>query len=642
MCGLFGWIKFSRALTDEEIFQAGAATELLAHRGPDAGGQWHSERFFAGHRRLKVIDLSDGAAQPFWSRNRRFLLLYNGEIYNYLEIRDELADEGVVFSTASDTEVFLAAFIRWGEKAFNRFDGMFAASIYDTHTGEHYLVRDHMGQKPLYYYIYGDGLIYASELRSLLSLNQFSWQLDRGNFLRYLSLSYYAWDNTPLQGVKKLLPGCYLKVEHCSASLIRYWDSLPGENLLDISPDEALLEVESLLTSSVGRCMRADVPVGVFFSGGVDSSLLLQLCLAGHDNVKAYSVAMTEPDYDEGAKAGLVSRHIGRHEHKAFTLTSEELRHTLMLFLSCQDEPHGDPGSVNALFLAKSCRDEITVALSGDGGDELFAGYETFKALRYEGFMTKAPAAAIAAMQGLAGRLLPGSDSYLSLQFKLLLFLQGFSANNALRFPLWLSTVSPAALSRLCPWEKKTFFDCQATADGGLFSPVLQMMAAMKGKSRQEQLLYYYQKYFMPEFVCMHTDRSAMQASLEVRSPFLSVPLVEFANRLPDRFKLHQGVTKVVLRKMMVRAGFPSRIAMQKKQGFTFPLARWLKSELKSSVNALVDSDDDLLDGLIDKKVLRRIIHAHFTNQRNYYRIIYNLICFEAWRRQYPQVRVSY
>lgn len=638
MCGLFGWLKFDEKLTEEEIRQARLATTSLMHRGPDDAGEWRQNNVFMGHQRLKILDLSERAAQPFWSSDRRYVVTYNGEIYNYIELREELHKLGVTFQTDSDTEVFLAAFIAWGIDAFSRFEGMFVAAIHDAQTNVHYLVRDHLGQKPLYFHKYGLGIVYASELRALLTLDYFNWRIDRDNFVRFLMNSYYAWDTTPLKEVKKLLPGCFLKIQNGHIEFKRYWDSVPGNGLLHVDMEEAVSEFEQLFERACRICMRSDVPYGVLLSGGVDSSLVLSSCLQNNPDVAAYSVAMGEKDYDESEKARTISRHLGVNNHQVYTLDHEALNQTFQRFLGNLDEPHGDPGFVNMLFLAQSCRNDITVALAGDGGDELFAGYAPFAGLPLVPFLKKLPPSAISLARSFARNGLSASDGYLSLQFKALAYLQGFPATDVMRYPLWLATLLPKDLGSLCPHQPQEFFDPSGDP-GTVFDFAGQVMSGLEEKSLVQQLLYFYQKVFLPEFVCLHTDRASMQFGFEVRSPFLLVSMINFANSLPDKVKLKGGVLKALLKCLMADGGFPAQILKQKKQGFTFPLARWLKSELKPWLDGL--AKEEAWDGLVDRGVLKTLVDEHLSGKRNHYRILFNLIVFNAWRNNFPLVRVT-
>jgi asparagine synthase (glutamine-hydrolysing) len=638
MCGIFGWISWRKGLGAKELIQARAATALLAHRGPDNQGEWHDDNVFMGHRRLNIIDLSAAANQPFEDAAGRYILSFNGEIYNYVEVRLELERLGFVSRTSSDTEVLLNALTHWGLDALKRCDGMYAAALHDRSSGEHILVRDPIGQKPLYYRITDDGVLYASELRSLLSLQQFSWKIDRAAFARYLMQSYYGWDETPIAGVHKLLPACCLRVTRDGARLERYWDSLPGENQLAIDEDEAIVEFCRLFGDSCTRSMRSDVPCGIFLSGGIDSSLVLSFCREANDDIRSVAVGMSEPDYDESSKAKMVSDHLSLTDHRMYLMDPQAIEKSLEAVLRSIDEPHADPGFVNAHFLAQHAHEHMVVALAGDGGDELFAGYAPFAGLRAATMLRHCPGIVLWLMRSAAGAM-RADDRYLGLQFKALAFLQGFPASDATRFPLWLSAAGLPDLRRLCPLQPADFFS-HSGESGSLFGYVEKMMEPMRGRTTQERLLYYYQKVFLPEFVCAHTDRASMQSSLEVRSPFLSLPLIEFANRLPERFKANGGRLKLLLRRVAARRGLPSAIVNQPKQGFTIPLARWLKSSLRPHAEALLEKDD-WGEGLLDRAAVRAIFDEHQSGKRNHYRLLYAFIVFRAWRSRFPELRVG-
>jgi len=638
VCGLFGWVSYKRSLGVAELTQCRAATALLAHRGPDYQGEWFDDHTYMGHRRLSIIDLSAAANQPVTDPSGRHIFIYNGEAYNYLELRAELEREGCTFQTDSDTEVFLTALLRWGRKTLTRVDGMFAAALHDKTTGEHLLIRDPLGQKPLYYFLTPDGVIYASELRALLSLNVQRWKIDRDAFLRYLMMGNYGWEDSPIVGIRKLLPGCCLRINRTGARIERYWDSFPGRDELDISEAEAIAEFDKLFDASCMRSMRADVPYGVFLSGGIDSSLVASYCRRTNPAVRTVSVAMSEQDYDESEKAATVNARLGIVEHHTVTMSRESVERSLTDVLVSLDEPHADPGYVNTHFLARSARRHMVVGLAGDGGDELFAGYAPFAGLGTASWLRHCPAPLFAVLRALA-RCIPANDRYLSLQFKAQAFLQGFPASEAMRFPLWLASIGMEELQRLCPGHEEVFFS-RYGGEGAIFGYVENMLASLQGRPLQQQLLYYYQKVFLPEFVCMHTDRAAMQSSLEVRSPFLSLPLIEFANRLPDRIKRQGSELKLLLRRVAARQGLPPEIVSQRKQGFTFPLARWLKTTLRGRADELLMSGE-WEEGLIDRSMVQRYLDDHMAGRRNNYRLLYNLMVFHAWRRNYPSLEVA-
>ena len=288
MCGIFGWLKFENNLSDDEINAARQAISSLKHRGPDDFGEWLKPKLYMGHQRLKILDLSQKAAQPFFDGDNQYALSYNGEIYNFIELREELQKEGFSFQTDSDTEVFLNAFIAWKTDAFIKMEGMFAAAIHNVKTGEHYLVRDHLGQKPLYFHSYDDGVVYASELRALLQLEDFHWTLDRDNFVRFLMASYYGGDKTPLKNIYKLLPGHFVRIKNQEVRTELYWDSIPGEQTFTTGIDEAVNKFETLFEKACKMCLRSDVPYGVLLSGGIDSSMSLRSSLKNESKRRCF------------------------------------------------------------------------------------------------------------------------------------------------------------------------------------------------------------------------------------------------------------------------------------------------------------------------------------------------------------------
>lgn len=640
MCGIFGWIKFNDSFSDQEIILARKALITLKHRGPDYQGDWTGENVFMGHCRLSIIDLNKEANQPFIENSGNLVLSYNGEIYNYLELKDELRKMGLNFRTVSDTEVLIKSFLLWNLSCFQRFDGMFAGAIQDCNKGRHYLFRDPLGQKPLYYYFYKDGLIYSSELRAILSIDKFDWKLDRDNFLKYLLNCYYILETTPIIGIKKLLPGCFMEIDIRTGDykINSYWESVPGEKTLDISFSEAGERFSELLDRSCEISMRSDVPVGVFLSGGIDSSLVMKSCRKYNPDIASFVVSMSEKDFDESEKAEKISDFLKISNKNKYVLDSFLIKNSLDEFFSFSDEPHGDPGFVNTFYLTKKCSSAIKVALSGDGADELFGGYLPFMVLRGEKIFGMMPKNIIEMLNYLSINILPCSDRYVDLKFRFLSFFQGFYGSEIARFPYWLSSLPSDMLGKLCPWKDKDYFN--GTGEKGtIFEDFHDLMYYVKGKTRIQQLLYFYQKVFLPEFVCLHTDRAAMQNSLEVRSPFMSCNIIDFANRLPDNFKVYKGEMKKILRYTLKRDGIPSSIYRQKKHGFTFPVARWLKTSIKPIMENLL-SENMWDSSFIDISYMNFLMNQHLSNRRNNYRILYNLMVFRKWLDKFPFVKI--
>ena len=633
MCGIFGWIQWQEELSNQDVLCARRATDSMVHRGPDASGEWCEGGVYMGHRRLSVIDLSDNAIQPFHSDDDRYVLTFNGEIYNYLELREELGREGYRFQSQSDTEVLLKALIAWDTRALNRLDGMFAGAFHDRKTARHVLFRDPLGQKPLYYCSDDRGLIYASEVRAFQELSDRTWRIDREAFRRYLVNAYYVADTSPFQGVRKLLPGMLIESVDGTVRSERWWDSIPGQDTIKVDAIEAAEEFERLFERSCSITMRSDVPVGVFLSGGVDSSMVLDSCHRLVPDIKSFSVSMEDADYDEGSKAREVAKHVGVKRHTSIMMDQEALLASFDGLMHKMDEPQADPGFVNVYYLTQQSRPEITVALTGDGADELFGGYIPFVGVPFESVFHAVPDSLIALARYGVTRLLPGSDGYVGPQFRALAYLQAFPAARSARASVWLSTLPADELENLMPLAEPGFFD--PTRTDGAFRISNEYHEVSSGMSSVQRLLYYYQKVFLPEFVCHHTDRAAMMHSLEARSPFLSVPMIEFANRLPNRFKVSRMQLKVLLKHVLKQRQFPDPIVRQRKQGFTFPIARWLKQSMRPMVDALSDIEE-ITDGEVSLKELNRMIDQHMDGRRSYYRIIYNLIVFRAWRKRNP------
>jgi len=633
MCGVFGWFALTRPLREEDVRSARRATALLNHRGPDSQGEWQADRVFMGHRRLKIIDLSAAADQPFHGPEGQHVLCYNGEIYNYIELRDELGKLGRVFKTSSDTEVLIQAFAEWGDGALTRLDGMFAGALHDRARRRHIIFRDPLGQKSLYYFLSADHLIYASELRSLLALDAFRWRIDRQSVAAYLANGYFAGASTPIAGIRKLLPGHVLVASDGKVRTDRYWHSVPGDGLRDRSEADALRGADERIAHACRTAMRSDVRFGVFLSGGIDSSLILSYCRELDPNVQAVSLAMGERDFDESAKAEAVAKQLAIRRHTVVTMDERAVAPTLETLFAMNDEPHGDPGFINARFLAEAAKNHFTVALAGDGGDELFYGYAPFHALRFAPLLGRLPSLAVAACRW-APTLLPTHDGYLGTRMKLEALLRGFPAPDGLYAPLWLAAMSPEEMRRLLP-SCQGYFDRTGKPETFL-SEARDLMAPLGGRSPAQRLAYFYQQRFLPEFVCMHTDRAAMQVALEVRSPLLSPTVIAFANSLPDHLKYRHGQDKWLLRRLAATRGIAPAIARQRKQGFTLPLARWLKTCLRPSADALLrperwEGDRDL----VDPGAVAALAAAHQAGKANNYRILFNLMSFRAWRDRY-------
>lgn len=644
MCGIFGWIITDKTSTID-IGKAEALTRLLHHRGPDATGFYKGDRFFFGHTRLKIIDLSNQANQPFSDLTDRYSIVLNGEIYNYLELKKELEHEGLQFRTKSDTEVLLYSFIYWGKDCLQKLEGMFAFAVFDKKDHTLFLCRDHLGQKPLYYTYQKDNFIFASELRSIIEHPNVENYIDMNNILKYHIYDVFTFEDTPVQNVKKLLPGNYLELKNEKIIIKKYWDSVPGEQRCDLSVADAMEQLDGLMTRSLNKHLRSDVPFGVFLSGGIDSSLITYYAkkVLKEKELSTFSIAVDFDNFNEGHVAEAVSKQLRCNSHM-FHLNEQGIFNAMEVMFSHIDEPLADPGLLNSYFLAKNACNHIKVALVGDGGDELFGGYITFQAVPWlKRLQSYLPAKLFPVMVMIIKKLLVNKNKYMGIDFKLKQFMKGFLVDDLIRLPMWLASFTIEDIQKL---YKKDFLiqNCleQKPDIDMIFSGLREVSKNVETKSLFDIMLYQYQKYFLPEFVLAHTDRASMRTSLEVRCPFVDKSIIEFANKLPMDLKIKNGQLKKILTGLMESLNFPQYVVNHKKQGFTFPVASWLKGMLnKKMIDLLTPSGDESAD-IWNWPYITQMVNEHLEGKENHYRALWNIMVFIQWRRNYPNLRFPF
>jgi asparagine synthase (glutamine-hydrolysing) len=634
MCGFFGWIRANKPFTQIELLESKNSLSSLAHRGPDNSTFWLSICGTAvfGHNRLKVIDLSESANQPMHDESKRFHLVFNGEIYNHNYLRKELEAEGQKFSTKSDTEILLYTFIKYGvPNGLNVLDGMFSGAFYDSSKKQLWIFRDHLGQKPIYYYHGKDQLVFGSELQSIINLSRFNWKISKPNFAKYLVNTYYALRDTPVENVYKLLPGTYgLFSEKGDFTTARWWDSVPTNSDNDtVSPNAAIDHFEEKFDNACILSSASDVPIGLFMSGGLDSSLIASSAKKLGLDLQILHASMADEEFDESKKAWAVAKQLGIPNIKNILMNNSQIIEDFEVLLERLDEPHGDPGLINAFSLSKEAKRDVTVVLTGDGADELLGGYLPFKALKYSPILKIIPLPTANFLINLLGYLKAG-DGYLGFNFKARAFLAGAYANKDPMIHRWLASMGHKEIQTLMPSHGSNALELLNAVDVDL-SRNLSKLSPVNAQ------LYYYQKMFLPEFVCMHTDRASMMHGLEARSPFLTKSMIEFCNQLPASLKIRGQQQKWLIMELLKRRGFKEEIYLQKKQGFTLPVARLLKTSLLKHTKDLLEPED-LFGGVICKADLKNIIEQHLSGVRNNYRILYSLIMFKAWRKKFPRV----
>jgi asparagine synthase (glutamine-hydrolysing) len=562
MCGIAGILQFNGTVP------AGAIrlmTETMAHRGPDAMNFFEEERLALGHRRLSIIDLSTAADQPFIDPSGRYVMVFNGEIYNYREVKLLLPDHP--FHTTSDTEVLLAAYLTWGEDFLERMRGMFALAIWDRQEKTLFLARDRMGVKPLYYYNNGNCLVFASEIRAILASGLVAKRLNQAALLEYFSFQSVTGPDSLIEGIRELEAGSWRKLSGNKTAAKRYWDVTRTSLNFDFADKTGVkTRVNELMLQSVKRRLVSDVPVGAFLSGGIDSSAVVGLMAqAGPDRPNTFNIAFNEAEFDESHYAELIAKKFNTN-HTRLLLKPTDFLTELQNALDAMDTPSGD--GINTYVVSKAIRKNgMTVALSGVGGDELFAGYPIFKqysTLRQLGFLWKLPQG----VRNVAAGFLPGSLHGRSGRIKQLL--RSPSCSIEAFYPVFRQILSPELIGELTSLSYDgSAVDKELTKRRGNIDllPLLSQVSVA-------EYLGYTQHTLLKD-----TDQMSMAVSLEVREPFFDQDLVEFVLAVPDGLK-EPTYPKSLLVESLAPL-LPGEIVHRKKQGFLFPWSFWLKNELR-------------------------------------------------------------
>lgn len=567
MCGITG---FTGPGGECEIR---AMTDALWHRGPDDGHIYRDGMVSLGHRRLSIVDLECGL-QPMRDPQSGYIIVYNGEIYNHPLLRSQLEKLGRVFrSSHSDTETVLLAFAQWGPACFAMFNGMFACAIYHPEKRKIWLARDRFGEKPLFYARHGKFLAFASEIIALRHWSGFDSRFDEENIQRFFSWNYLPGSSCVHKNCASLPPGSWaeLDLDNGELAISTYWrfELNPDSSLADRHEGELVEEFRRLLCQAVDRRLLADVPVGIFLSGGLDSSAILAAACHASDPgaIRSFTIGFREKSFDESAKAALVAKALGVRNDVEY-LTEEAMTASIGDILGRMSEPFGDASLIPTSHLAQFARRHVKVALSGDGGDELLGGYDPLDAMAPARLYRKIIPGA---MHSLLRRIMdkwPASDKNMSPDFKIKRFLRGLTYPAAIQLPAWMSGLEPA--------EILEFFENPLPADV-LYADAQKLYGQNSGASDMEQAFLFFTSIYLPNDILVKSDRAAMMHSLESRAVFLDNDLVDFCRKLPMRFKYRKGQRKYILRKAL-EGWLPANILAQPKKGFGIPLNRWLRS----------------------------------------------------------------
>ncbi len=624
MCGICGFVNLDPAsgLPDPEILEI--MKSRIVHRGPDGHGSALLDNVALGMRRLAIIDVV-GGDQPIYNEAEDLAIVFNGEIYNFQALRPDLEAMGHTFTTRSDTEVILHLYEEEGERSLRKLNGMFAFAIWDRRRKELFIARDRMGKKPLYYALTPRSFVFASEPKALLAHPDIKLELDFDALNQYLTYEYVPAPRTIYKGVLKLPAGhCLTLGSAGTVSVHPYWDVPASEPAQ--GETELLERFDALLRESVRLRLISDVPLGLFLSGGVDSSTVAYYMAELSDApVRSFCIGFDDASFDESSHARRVAGHLGL-DHREEILDASQIWELLPRVAEILDEPMADASIFPTYLLSRFTRQHVTVALGGDGGDELLMGYDTFPAHRLARYLELVPQPLLGLMRGVANRL-PTSVDNMSFDFRAKRLLNGMNYPSEFRTLMWLSTFPPLKESLLSASVREQI------EDDALYT-TRQHLGLIALRDIDDKVIYLYLKHYLQDDILMKVDRASMATSLEVRAPLLDVNVVEFLCSLPARYKLRGFTRKYLLRRLM-RERLPRGIVDRPKKGFGIPLAKWFRSELRDLLREMLDPARLERDGIFNPAYVGRLVEDHLEGRRDNRKELWTLTVFQLWKERW-------
>lgn len=630
MCGFIGAFSY-REGGSANIRGIKEAGQLLAHRGPDAHGFYRKGPVAFAHWRLSVLDLSPSGNQPMITGDGRYCLLYNGEVYNYRELKKKFhLEDGGSFQTGTDTEVVLRLFQKKGMESFSDLNGMFALAIWDAARRELFLVRDPFGIKPLFYVDDGYTFWFASEIKALLLVGAVEPAPDYHALHRYLQFDYIPGKITAFKGIKEIRPGHWMKVDRGGKHRMRSYWSWPSKIARPPTKAGSVTESLALLRRAVKRQLVSDVPIGVMLSGGLDSSALTALMaeIRGNSDFHTFSLAFDEPSFDESGYARMVAERIGTSHH-LIEVGPDSVWSVIRKQVAYIDEPYADGSAIPTFLLARRAQEYVTVLLSGDGGDEIFAGYDTHLAFKVRELYLKFPALLRRYLAGMVSSL-PISHRKLSLEFKLKRFVQAAENDPAGSHFYWRAVASPELIAEITgsfPWpedEGENLFR-RAYSSTPHHDPI--------GRLAIIDCLYH-----LPDDLMIKCDRMTMACSLETRVPFTDLDLVRFVMSLPDSIRF-PGLQKKYLLRQAMKGILPKKVITKKKVGLEMPYSSWFYREWRKRAEEILLSPEAGCDGLLSSPAIAKIWREHLDRKADNGRIIWGLLNYIIWYDMYIRRR---
>jgi asparagine synthase (glutamine-hydrolysing) len=625
MCGIVGFVNADGRAVDAAVLEK--MNEAIIHRGPDEDGFYIHENVGLAMRRLSIIDLA-GGQQPIHNSDKTAWIVFNGEIYNYQELRAELEKDGVRLYTRSDTEVILQLYDKYGVDCLQRLRGMFAIAIWDTRDKSLFLARDRVGKKPLLYSHQPDGrLIFGSEFTALLRHPAISRDIDFEAIHHYLSFICVPAPLTAYKQIRKLEPGHWMRWKDGQIETKRYW--LPDfSEKIDITEAEAEAEVLRILRESVRLRMIAEVPLGAFLSGGVDSSAVVALMAQESSRpVKTFSIGFDEQDYSELKYAKKVADHVGA-EYNEFIVKPNAME-VLPTLVEHYGEPYADSSAIPTYYVSKETRKHVTVALNGDGGDESFGGYERYAAMRMAEQYRKYPAVLRKPFLEFPLSLLPTPESRQNRLRRAKRFIEAAALPKTTRYLNWVSGTNPKLKQELYTAEFR-----EKSADFHSRRFLDQWFTKANGIGVLDASLMTDQQTYLPNDLLVKVDIASMAVSLEARSPFLDHKLIEFAAKLPENIKVKGYDTKTLLKKITAKL-VPPEVVYRRKMGFGVPVGYWLRNEMKSFLYEVLLSEKAAKRGIFDPAAVKTLVEKHVNAGEDHTFSLWSMLMLELWFQRF-------
>jgi asparagine synthase (glutamine-hydrolysing) len=629
MCGITGWANLDARVPPPEggLELLRAMCERMTHRGPDSEGTMLASGVALGMRRLAIIDLQTGE-QPATSEDNQVSVILNGEIYNYRELRADLESRGHHFRSASDTEVLPHLYEEYGTRMVERLNGMFAFALWDARLRRLFIARDRFGEKPLYWGVFNGTFLFASEPKVLLAHPLVQPRLNLNALRQYLSFDYVPAPLSIYEGIQKLPAAHTLTVEGGRVETNQYWHLSYKTERPVPDEDEAAERLRELLADAVRMRLVSDVPLGVLLSGGVDSSTIAALAVrASSEPVKTFSISFAESSFDESAYARAVAKYLGTDHHEE-RLSVDLAANLVGEIGSWMDEPFSDPSLVPTYLLSRFTRKHVTVALGGDGGDELFAGYPMYYGHALAERYMRLPRFVRRSLVEPLVRRLPVKTKNLSFDFKARRFVAGTEFDDVARHHIWFGSFTPREQ------ESLLMEDAKRASDGDIYAQARRLLEECDADNTTERMQSLDTRLYLAEDILTKVDRASMAVSLEVRAPFLDPRVAQFACSLPANYKLRGRASKYILKRAS-RPMLPPFVTRRGKKGFGVPVAEWLKGRLRPLARDLLSPERIRRAGLFDADYVQRLQDEHERGAANHRKLLWTLLMFELWHESF-------